>query len=129
MVTSKLRILAPETGKAIVQLPILVLYKSEQTEALRNVKGGTHGRLPHDFFLLLGVTLGAKQVHPECRAGTRIGQAKSSKGDSQGGIPDVLGWIDPGSVLESGVPHPTLFVVRLMQIDVQINPLILRGDL
>src|SRR5215469_1768626 len=91
------------------------------------MKGFAQDGLPHDFGCTLWRTLGAIKIHTKSGRNGRV-NAERSEWNPQRGVPSVLTLVDSRQMLESGVPLPAVFVMRLVQINIQIDPFVLGGD-
>src|SRR5215471_8273648 len=72
--------------------------------------------------------LTAKQVDAHGISGDGGTRINRSEGNAHRSVPSVRAFIDAGFYFETGVPCPPVFVVRLAQIDIQIDPFSLRRD-
>src|SRR6185369_4887244 len=105
------------------------VYKPQRPENLRDVKGRTVSRLPDDRLAIGRRSLPAEEVDPERIAGRGGTRVHGRVGNPHEGVPGLSGLVDAGGDLESGVPHPSVFVPRSVQIDIEIDPFSLRRDL
>src|SRR5882762_2134016 len=88
-----------------------------------------HWSLPGYFMVIRGRALAAKQVDAQrCSDFWGAGVQRLPR-YAHRAVPKVCRRINPRRDCESGVPRPTLFVVRLVQINIEVNPLALRRDL
>src|SRR6266699_947598 len=122
----------------IQQLPIisiamasslLFLRQLEQTKSFWDMEGVTHRRLPGNLLPVGLRPLASKQVYAQ--AITRSWRPFINRGiwDSHLPVPDVRRLIDARRNFESRVPYPTVLVVWLVKIYVEINPFALRRNL
>src|SRR5215469_2005315 len=88
-----------------------------------------HDRLPHDFRGTLGRTFRAIEIHTKSGSRNLSPRTERSEGNPHRCVPSVLTLIDSHHMLKSRVPRPTLFVMRLVEIDIQIDPFVLGRNL
>src|SRR5947208_16290714 len=93
------------------------------------MKGVTHRSPPGNLLPVGFRSLASKQVYAQGVA--RGWRPCINRGirDSHRAVPDVRCLIDARGNFESRVPYPTVLVVRLVKIYIEINPFALRRDL
>src|ERR1035437_5801942 len=92
------------------------------------MKGALPGGLPGKRPPIRPRPLGAKEIDSQSVA---IGGWAGVDGlvrNPHKARPDLCGLVDSSGDLESGIPHPRVFVARRIEIDIQVDPLPLRGD-
>src|SRR5579885_368622 len=84
--------------------------------------------LPHDFLRVRRSAIRPIKIGAKFLPFYRRMHAERRKWDFHGDVPLVTGFIDAGGMLEPGIPLPAIFVMFAVQIDVEINPLVLRRN-
>src|SRR5208337_3845341 len=84
------------------------------------------GSIPGDRFPMIGRSLTAEQVGAKSPARCWRARIQSRKRNSHGAIPYLCRRIDPRRYLKSGVPRPPHRMIREIEIDIEIGPLLLR---
>src|SRR5882762_10563992 len=85
-----------------------------------------HRWLPGYFVVFRRRALAAEQVDPQLVADCWRPGINCFPRYSHRAVPDMRLRINTREDFESGVPGPSLFVVRLVQVDIEVNPLALR---
>jgi hypothetical protein len=104
-------------------------HQPEQTKSFWNVKRILHRRLPCDRLLMRGWPLTTKQVDAHRIAGDRRMRVDRGQGNAHGAVPGVRGFINARLHFEARVPGPAIFMVGLVEVDVEVNPFALRRNL
>src|SRR5207244_4046604 len=90
------------------------------------MKGVTHRRPPGNLLPVRLWPLASKQVYAQAIPRSWRPHINRGIGNSHRAVPDVRRLIDARGNFESRVPHPTVLVVPLVKIYVEINPFALR---
>jgi hypothetical protein len=106
-----------------------LLCQTKQAEVLRDMKRVAHGRPPEHLSPARRGTLAAKQINPKRLARRRRTILDGGKRYSHCSIPDLLRRIDAGGYYKPRIPDPAIFVMGLIQVDIEIDPFGLRGNL
>src|SRR6266704_1447739 len=93
------------------------------------MKGVAHRSLRSNLVPVRLRSLASKQVYAQGIARGRWPFINRGIGDPHRAVPDMRRLIDACRDFESRVPHPTVLVVRLVKIYVEINPFALRRNL
>ena|SRR5438128_2097847 len=102
------------------------LDQPKQAKFLRNVKRVTHRRLPNHRDPIRGRALAAKQIDSEPFPKCRRAALQGGEWHTHGSVPNLRCRVDASCYDKTGVPGPTILVMRLRQVDIQIDPLPLR---
>src|SRR5882757_4263038 len=92
------------------------------------MKCSAHRSLPGYFVVIRGRTLAAKQIDTQCVSGGWTAGINRLPRYTHRAVPSVCRRIETRHDCESGIPGPAFFVVRLVQINIEVDPLPLRRD-
>src|SRR6266568_5785751 len=106
----------------------MLFHQLDRTKTVRNVKRVVHGRLPSYLLLMRMRSLTPKQVNTHRVPDDRRTRLDRSQGNAHRSVPRVHAFINARPHLEAGVPGPSVFVMRLAQVNIEINPLALWRD-
>src|SRR5207302_1891147 len=107
---------------------LLFLRQLEQTKSFWDMEGVTHRSMPGNLLLVGFRPLASKQVYAQAIPRSWRPRINRRIRDSHRAIPDVRAPIDACRNFESRVPHPTVLVVRIVKLYVEINPFALRRN-
>src|ERR1035437_1785002 len=97
------------------------VHKPQRPENLRDVKGRTVSRLPDDRLVIGPCSLRTEEIDSECITGSGA-RIYGGVGNPHETVPGLVGLVHASGGLEYGVPHPSVFLSRSVQIDIQIDP-------
>ena len=104
----------------------VLIHEFQDSKALRHMEGLPHGGLPGKELSRLSLT--AKEVHPKPAAGVGWLRIDGSERNAHGSLPDFRFRIDAGCCFKARIP-PRAVAMRLVQIDIEIEPFVLRRQL
>src|SRR5271169_1727566 len=102
--------------------------QSKHSKSFWSVERMTHGGLPDNFNPVRRRALAAKQVDPKLITKCRSLVLQSREWNAHGSVPNLRDRVDASGYRETRVPGPSIFVMRLGQVNVEIDPLPLRRD-
>src|SRR5665213_1355857 len=88
-----------------------------------------HRRLPDDRFFVRRPPLHPEHIHAEQASRLRSVWIDSSKWNAHSSVPYLFLAVDSCGNLKAGIPDPAIFMVCPVQVDVEVDPLSLRGNL
>jgi hypothetical protein len=111
-----------EVGTAPAALLGFFRYEAKQAKFRWGVERMTHGRLPDNFDPVQRRALAAKQIDSKLIANCRSLALQSREWNAHGSVPNLGDRIDASGYREAGVPGPAIFVMRLGQVNIKIDP-------
>ena len=93
------------------------------------MKAVAHRRLPGNLLRFWKRSLTAKEIYPQEIARRWRAVIDRRVWNSHCAVPDMRVPIDTRGDFESGVPGPATFVMRIVEIDIEIDPFTLRRKL
>src|SRR6185369_5540730 len=90
-------------------------------------KGFAHRSLPRDLVWMFWWALTSEKVYAHRSSGCRRTWIDGGERNAHCGIPNMFALIDLCKRLEARIPLPAVFMMWIMQVNVQVNPLALGG--